>query len=297
MPEPEPRHPPAPAEQQTSEATATQSDGRGAGAGGEYPFLGPPERPGDWGKLGPYRVTGLLGSGGMGFVFRGEDDALLRPVALKVMRPEVAAHPSAHERFLREGRATAALRSDHVVIIYTVGEHAGLPFLAMELLEGTPLDKWLERREGRKGAPADAVRVAMDALRGLAVAHEKGRVHRDVKPSNLWVEEPSGRIKVLDFGLTRGKDDGLTLHGTVVGTPAYMSPEQADGLAVDARADLFSLGAVLYRVLTGGSPFARPEALAALLAVKTVEPPPLAALVPGVPAKLAQFVHRLLAKD
>ena len=282
----------------TNPSDETRTDSRPKNPAGRvaFPFLGAPKAVGDLGSLGSYRVTGLLGQGGMGIVFLGEDEGLRRSAALKVMRPEFAAHSVARERFLREGRAAAAIKSDHVVVIYQVGEHDGLPFLAMEYLVGATLEDWLHAR-GNCGSAGDAIRIATDILRGLAAAHEKGQVHRDIKPVNLWVESPTGRVKVLDFGLTRGADDAVSLDGAVVGTPSYMAPEQADGHAVDPRADLFSFGTVLYRFLTGTNPFARESIPATLLAVKTFDPVPLASAAPGVPAALAHFVHRLLSKD
>jgi len=263
-----------------------------------YSFLSPADRPGDLGRLGPYRVVKLLGQGGMGFVFRGEDDALRRPVALKVMLPEVAAGENARERFLREGRAAAAVRSDRIITIYRVGEENGVPYLAMEFLEGMNLDDWLKARKGPP--PVEAlIRVAKDVLKGLAAAHEKGLIHRDIKPANLWVEAGTTRIKILDFGLTRGStgDQSITEKGAVVGTPAYMAPEQAAGKPVDTRADLFSVGVVLYRMLAGKSPFQR-ETLMETLAALMFQPPPAAATFgTAVPAELAGFIDRLLAKN
>lgn len=262
-----------------------------------FPFLVPPDRPGDLGRLGGYRVRSLLGEGGMGFVFLAEDEALLRPVALKVMRPEVAAQSAAKERFLREGRAAAALKSDYVVTIYQVGEANGVPFLALECLEGESLADWLKARPGR--APAELIaRVARDVLTGLARAHVQGLVHRDVKPANLWVEAPNGRVKVLDFGLTKPATDqaNLTKPGAVIGTPAFMAPEQARGDPVDARADLWSLGLVLYTMASGANPFQRDSVYATLQALSSVTPPP-AAILGGLPPDLARLIDRLMRKD
>ncbi len=268
---------------------------------GYYPFLSPTDRPGELGRLGPYRVVKLLGEGGMGFVFRGEDEGLLRPVALKVMRPEVAADPTARDRFTREGRAAAGIKSDHVITIYQVGEANGVPFLAMEYLDGLNLDDWLNawRKVKKKAIPATVVvRVAKDVLKGLMAAHEKGMIHRDIKPANLWVESGTSRVKLLDFGLTRGgeSDKGLTRSGQVLGTPAYMAPEQARGLRVDARADLFSVGVVLYRMISGQNPFQRDSLYATLTALAIDEPPP-AASFGVVPDDLAGLIDRLMAKS
>ena len=265
-----------------------------------YLFLSPTEHIGELGRLGPYRVVRLLGEGGMGFVFRAEDDGLQRPVALKVMRPEVAAEATAKERFLREGRAAAAIQSDHVITIYQVGEANGVPFLAMQYLDGQNLDQWLKNWQKTKNRPVQAsavVRVAKDLLKGLVAAHEKGLIHRDIKPANLWVEAKTSRIKLLDFGLAKadGSDKGLTHSGQVLGTAAYMAPEQARGLHVDARADLFSVGVVLHRMIAGQSPFQQSTYNATIIAIVTEEPPP-AASFGVVPDDLAELIDRLLAK-
>jgi serine/threonine protein kinase len=239
-------------------------------------LLAPAEGPGDLGHLGGYRLLEVLGVGGMGVVFRAEDTHLRRVVALKVLKPVLAASPPARERFLREARATAALEHDHVVAVYQVGEDRGLPFLTMPLLHGESLAQRQER-DGRLPM-AEVVRIGREVAEGLAAAHERGLIHRDVKPSNIWLEAGSGRAKVLDFGLARVADDpaALSQTGTIVGTPAYMAPEQARGEAVDARCDLFSLGCVLYQMTTGESAFHGPNVTAILhaLAVKRPRPPP-----------------------
>jgi formylglycine-generating enzyme required for sulfatase activity/serine/threonine protein kinase len=237
----------------------------------------------------------------MGFVFRAEDDGLQRPVALKVMRPEIAAEATARERFLREGRSAAAIDSDHVITIYQVGEANGVPFLAMKYLDGQNLDEWLNTWQKTKNRPVSAtavVRVAKDVLKGLVAAHEKGLIHRDIKPANLWVEAGTSRVKLLDFGLTRGSesDKGLTRSGQVLGTPSYMAPEQARGLRLDARADLFSVGIVLYRMISGRNPFQRESVFATLTALAVDEPPQVASFG-VVPEDLAALVDRMLAKS
>ncbi len=245
-------------------------------------------------RIGGFRIVGQLGEGGMGVVYEAIDETLGRRAAVKVLSPAFASNPDYRQRFLREGKAVAAIRSDHVVTIYRAGEEDGLLFLAMEFLEGANLENWLRAQDG----PPDAevvLRVARDILIGLGAAHEQGILHRDIKPVNLWVESRTGRVKLLDFGLTREieGDDTLTKPGAVLGTPAYMAPEQARGRRLDPRADLFSVGAVLHRIFTGQSPFARPTGPAILVAVATEDPPPL----PGVPPALSQFITRLLAKN
>jgi WD40 repeat protein/predicted Ser/Thr protein kinase len=267
-----------------------------AGGPAGHGFLGPPQGPGELGRLGGYRVLKLLGQGGMGAVYLGEDPQLERPVALKVMLPEVAARPAARQRFLREAKATAKLKDNHVVAIYQVGEDNGVPFLAMEYLRGESLDSWLTR--GKKASGPRALRIARDITRGLAAAHAQGLIHRDIKPANLWLEAPQGRVKILDFGLARGgaEDVQLTQTGTILGTPAYMAPEQARGAPADARSDLFSLGCVLYRLYGGRVPFEGPTVMAVLTALATEDPVPLGQLNPQMPEDLAGLVMRLLAK-
>jgi len=197
-----------------------------------YPFLTQPQASGEIGRLGNYRVFAKLGEGVMAFVFRAEDPALKRFVALKVMKPEVAAKPLAANRFLREGRAAASLKSDHIITIYRVGQENGAPFIAMEYLEGTTLDKWIIQQ--KNAVPVlEVVRVVRDTLRGLATAHEKGLIHRDIKPANLWIEKSTARIKLLDFGLTRTADgnDQMAAYDSVDGTSLYM----ADGEVIGTR--------------------------------------------------------------
>jgi serine/threonine protein kinase len=276
-----------------------------SGTGELYDFLAPAAGPGEMGRLGPYRVLGVLGAGGMGVVFRAEDPQLRRLVALKVARPALAAGAAARRRLLREARAAAAFTHDHVVPVYQVGEEGGVPFLALPLLAGESLEARL-RREGRLPV-ADVLRIGREVAAGLAAAHERGLVHRDVKPANLWLEAlpgqgdgsaPAWRVKILDFGLAHAIDGDAGLSDSVVvaGTPAYMAPEQARGEALDGRCDLFGLGCVLYRSCTGRVAFGGSNALAVLRAVEVEQPRPPAALNPEVPPGLSDLIGRLLAK-
>ena len=248
-----------------------------------YDFLAPAEQADELGRLGPYRVLKVLGAGGMGVVFRAEDPGLQRLVALKAMLPALACSPSAKERFFREARAAAALKHPHIVTIFQVGEDRGAPFLAMEFLEGEPLDERL-KRETRLPLP-EILRIGREIAEGLADAHEKSLIHRDIKPANIWLEGKKAHVKILDFGLARAMDDQahLTQSGAIIGTPAYMAPEQACGKPVDHRCDLFSLGCVLYRMCTGEMPFKGNDTLAILSALALDNPAPPRSLNAEVP--------------
>jgi WD40 repeat protein len=262
-----------------------------------HDFLAPPQEPGELGRLGPYRVLKVLGTGGMGVVFQAEDPHLRRPVALKVMKPALAASATARKRFLREGQAMAALEHDHIVPVYQVGEDRGLPFLAMQLLKGETLEDRLQREPILP--PAEVWRIGREMAEGLAAAHASGLIHRDIKPANVWLEGERARVKILDFGLARAEDEEshLTQTGVVAGTPAYMAPEQARGEKVDARCDLFSLGCVLYRLCTGEKAFKGTNPTATLLSLTQDQPRPPRELNPAIPQELSDLVMSLLAKD
>jgi serine/threonine protein kinase len=259
-------------------------------------FLAPPQAGDELGRLGGFRILKVLGHGGMGVVFQGEDPRLGRKVAIKAMLPHLAGSSSARERFLREARAAAALEHDHVVPIFHVAEDRGAPFIVMPLLKGETLEDRLKR--AGKLPLQDVLRIGWEMAEGLAAAHERGLVHRDIKPANVWLEGQEGRVKILDFGLARATTDEaqLTQSGAIVGTPAYMAPEQAGGEQPNPRSDLFSLGCVLYRLCTGSPPFRGKDTIAVLVAVATENPRPPAAVRPEVPAALSALVMRLLAK-
>jgi serine/threonine protein kinase/Tol biopolymer transport system component len=262
----------------------------------ELNWLAPPQQPEELGRLGPYRILGILGSGGMGIVFRAEDAYLARPVALKVMRPSSGEDDIARHRFLREARAGAALQHDHVITIYQVGEDRGVPYLAMELLQGESLNNRL-RRHGRLPI-AEVLRIGREMALALAAAHAQDMIHRDIKPDNVWLAGDAGRVKILDFGLARvGGDIHLTKAGMIVGTPAYLCPEQAAGKDVDARCDLFCLGSVLYQLVTGELPFKGEDTLTVLIAITNDAPVPPWEINRAVPQELSELIMRLLAKD
>jgi hypothetical protein len=262
-------------------------------------ILRPPQAPGELGRLASFRVLGVLGRGGMGLVLRAEDVQLCRQVALKIIRPERAADPSHRDRFLREARAAAALHHDHVMPIHQVGEDNGVLFLAMPLLAGQTLEDRLRR--GRLPL-AEVVRIGWETAEGLAAAHAAGVIHRDIKPANIWLDATSGgRVRLLDFGLARlaqaADEQNLTQSGAIAGTPGYLSPEQGRGEKVDGRADLFSLGVVLYRLCTGELPFRGPDTMSTLTAIALHDPSPPHVVNPTVPSALSDLVMRLLAKD
>jgi serine/threonine protein kinase len=268
---------------------------------GEIPvqvgILNPPEGADEIGRLGPYRILKILGAGGMGVVFQGHDPVLKRAVAIKAMLPTVAANASNRERFLREAQTAAALENDHIVPIYQVGEDRGIPYLVMRLLQGETLEDRLRRQ--RPLPMPETLRIVRETAEGLAAAHAHGLIHRDVKPANIWLEAPRGRVLILDFGLARATQDdsGLTQAGVVIGTPAFMSPEQSRGKAVDHRGDLFSLGCVLYQMCTGRLPFHGTDTISRLLALSVDEPPPVRELNAEVPESLADLTAQLLVKN
>ncbi|MFO0880189.1 MAG: serine/threonine-protein kinase [Gemmataceae bacterium] len=256
-------------------------------------FLAPAQQADELGRLGPYRILAVLGHGGMGVVYRAHDPALDRLVALKAMLPTLAVQPTARHRFLREARLAAAIQHDRVVAIFQVGEDGGIPYLAMPLLRGESLEQRLKKRRLLPGV--EALRIAKEVAEGLSAIHELGLVHRDIKPANVFLEGERGRVKILDFGLARALADEvrLTQEGLVVGSPAYMAPEQASRQPVDARADLFSLGCVLYQMLSGTVPFERADVLQTMLALQTDDPAPLT----DQPKAISDLVLRLLARD
>ncbi|OWK46801.1 serine/threonine-protein kinase [Fimbriiglobus ruber] len=283
----------------------------GADHDDELPGFAPPAANDEVGRLGPYRVLRLLGAGGMGLVYLAEDTALRRPVAIKILRPRLARRRRARDGFLSEARAMAALKHDNIVTVFQIGETPGgggesVPYLAMELLDGESLADWV-RREGRM--PVEwAARLGRQAAEGLAVAHARGVIHRDIKPGNLWLEAPPGwadtpgdrrpplpavaRLKILDFGLAQPVGEAEGGDGPGFGTPAYMPPEQMRGERTSPAADLFSLGVVLYELTTGGLPFPiRRQSVVPEFRT----PPDLRDFVPTAPAAFAALVHQLLA--
>jgi hypothetical protein len=272
------------------------ADGTDPDAGPALDFLGPSEKPGHLGRLGHYEVHEVVGRGGMGLVLKAFDERLHRVVAIKVMAPQLASCATARRRFVREARAAAAVRNEHVVGIHAVEETDGLPYLVMEYVAGTSLQQRLDRTGPLE--LHEVLRIGMQTAAGLAAAHAQGLIHRDVKPANILLENGVERVKLTDFGLARAAADAsVSQSGVVAGTPQYMAPEQARGEPVDHRADLFSLGSVLYAMCTGRPPFQADTALGVLRRVAEATPRPIRESNPNVPGWLADVVARLHAKN
>jgi eukaryotic-like serine/threonine-protein kinase len=258
--------------------------------------LQPPSHPEMLGRLGRYEIERLIGSGGMGVVFKGYDTELNRPVAIKVLAPHLAGSATARRWFAREGRAAAAVMHEHVVAIHNVETDGPFPYLVMQYVPGQSL----QARVDRQGPLAikEILRIGVQIASGLAAAHAQGLVHRDIKPSNILLEETVERTLLTDFGLARIADDvSMTRTGIVAGTPHYMSPEQARGETVDPRSDLFSLGSVLYFMGTGRPPFRAERTLAVLSRICHDPHQPVWRINPELPDELSDLVDRLLAKN
>ncbi len=252
------------------------------------------------GRIGRYDVERLIGSGGMGVVFKAYDTELNRPVAVKLLAPYLASSGSARNRFAREARAAAAVVDDHVVPIHNVetgSEHGGdHPFLVMKYIAGGSLQQRIDC-EGPLEV-CEVLRIGMHTAKGLAAAHAQGLIHRDVKPSNILLDEGVDRALLTDFGLARATDDAsLTRSGFHPGTPHYMSPEQVRGESIDARSDLFGLGCVLYALCTGHPPFRSETSYAVLRRITDDTPRPIRETNASIPEWLERIVMKLLAKS
>ena len=258
-------------------------------------FLQPSKKAGSIGTLGHYEILKVLGQGGFGVVFKAFDEKLHRHVAIKVMNPQMAATSPPRKRFLREARSAAAIRNENIVAVHSVEEEP-LPYLVMEFIDGYTLQHKLN-----ENGPLDVTEVlylGQQTASGLAAAHALGLIHRDIKPGNILIEGVvDQKVKITDFGLARAADDAsLTRSGMISGTPMYMAPEQAMGLPLDHRTDLFSLGSVLYQMACGRPPFRAPSTVAVLRRVAEDTPRALQEIVPELPDWLVVIINKLLAK-
>ncbi|HEY2012716.1 MAG TPA: protein kinase, partial [Bryobacteraceae bacterium] len=260
-------------------------------------------------SLGHYRIEAKLGEGGMGVVYRAFDTHLDRSVAIKILRADAINSPERKRRFLQEAKAASALNHPNIIHIYDISSSDGTDFIAMEFVAGKTLDQLI----GRNGLPLrDTLNYSIQIADALARAHSAGIVHRDLKPANIIVAE-DGRVKLLDFGLAKLTEPTIdsegatatmaapehlqTEEGAIVGTVAYMSPEQAQGLKVDARSDIFSFGSLLYEMVGGRRPFEGATKMSTLSAILEREPQPLSELAPNLPADFEKIISRCLRKD
>jgi serine/threonine protein kinase len=259
-------------------------------------FLQPPSHPEMLGRLGRYEIERLVGSGGMGVVFKAYDSELHRSVAIKMLAPHLSGSRSARERFAREARAAAAIVNDHVVPIHNVETEHATPYLVMQYIAGHSLQARLDR-DGPLEV-CEILRIGMQVANGLAAAHAQGLIHRDVKPLNIMLDENVARALLTDFGLARTQDETcLTRSGFHPGTPHYMSPEQVRGEELDGRSDLFSLGCVLYALCTGHPPYRADSGYAVMRRITDEQPRSIREQNALIPEWLERVVMRLLEKD
>ena len=260
-------------------------------------------------SISHYRLLEKLGEGGMGAVYRAFDTRLDRQVAIKLLLAEAISNPDSRRRFIHEAKTASALNHPNIVTIYEIDNADGVDFIAMEYIRGKTLASKIHNRGMR---PGDALRYAIQIADALAVAHVAGIVHRDIKPANIMIADANDSVKVLDFGLAKLGDtsessdstvtlDGIgetkTAEGKVFGTAAYMSPEQAQGLKVDTRSDIFSFGSVLYEMLTGRRAFLGDNKMSIIAAVLTRDPTPMKELGRDIPPELVEVIELCLRKD
>ncbi|SFR96519.1 serine/threonine-protein kinase [Sphingomonas jatrophae] len=251
-------------------------------------------------QIGRYELRERIGEGAMAEVWRAHDPSIDRVLAIKLLKPELRAQPESAARFLREAKAAGALSHPAIVTIYDVGEADGFPYIAMELLEGRPLDAVL-KEEGSLSIE-QALAIGAQLASALSYAHLSGVVHRDIKPSNIMLGRDRESIKILDFGIARVADGReadeqlKTQYGQILGTPRYMSPEQAIGRPLDGRSDLFSVGAVLYEIVTGRHAFDGASAAVLALQITQADPAAIGSIAPACPGGLRFIIEKLLAK-
>lgn len=259
-------------------------------------FLSPPSHPELLGRIGRYNVERVIGMGGMGVVLKAFDTELNRPVAIKVLSDHLANNASARRRFAREAQAAAAVIHPNVIPIYNVETDDRLPYLVMQCVHGSSLQSKVDRQGPL--SVEEVLRISKQTAAGLSAAHEQGLVHRDVKPANILMEENVDRVLLSDFGLARAVDDAsMTRTGVVAGTPHYMSPEQARGESIQCASDQFSLGCVLYFMLTGRPPFRAETAMGILNRICHDPHRPVHEVRCDVPREVSELVSRLLEKE
>ena len=248
------------------------------------------------GRIGTYEISGIVGRGSAGIVLRGFDRALHRNVAIKILDPAIAGVGAARQRFAREARAMAAISHEHVVPVYEVSEHSGLPYFVMEYVPGGSLERRL-RSQGPFDLEA-VLRIGFQIAQALAAAHASGLVHRDIKPGNILMDRGTERVRVADFGLVRVANDvSCTRSGFIAGTPQYMAPEQVKAEPCDGRSDLFSLGSLLYALCTGHAPFRADTIYAVLQRIVHDSPRSIREFNSSIPAWFDEFVQKLMSKN
>ncbi len=259
-------------------------------------LLDAPNHPEMLGQLQQFEIERIIGQGGMGVVFKGFDRELHRTVAIKLMSPHLAHNATARKRFEREARAAAAVVHPNVIPIHGVSLFKGQPLIVMPLIAGSSLQALVEQQGPLE--TKDVVRIGMQIAAGLSAAHDQGLIHRDIKPANILLEQDVSRVVITDFGLARAADElAMTQTGWLAGTPHYMSPEQARGAAIDARSDLFSLGAVLYFIATGSEPFRAEKPIAVLHKICHDPAIPAKQINSDIPQTLSNIIERLLEKN
>ena len=259
-------------------------------------MLAPTDNPHMLGRIGPYEVSGIVGSGGMGVVLKAFDATLDRTVAIKILSPHLASSAVARRRFARESKAAAAVIHPNVIAIHSVAHHESLPYLVMSFVRGGSLEKRLQSQGPFE--TIEILRIGLQICAGLAAAHAQGLVHRDIKPANILLEEGVERVALTDFGLARAVDDASITHtGAIAGTPQYMSPEQARGETVDPSSDLFSLGSVLYAMCTGRRPFSEGTTYGVIRSICEDTPTSIRSLNPDIPVWLERLIQLLMEKN
>jgi serine/threonine-protein kinase len=260
-----------------------------------------PSRIGRQPRVGRYQIVGTIAQGGMSVVYRALDEANHRETALKIMLPELTTKPNLLERFRREGRLGSNLQHEHIVRVYEAGEHFGVNFMALELLQGLDLDYYVEQK--KQLSAAEAAALINQAARALDHMHEKGIVHRDIKPANFIVAQQNGQasMKLIDLGLARQKNDDelrIARAGTALGTVDYMAPEQAkDSTSADVRSDIYSLGCTWYHLLAGRPPFPDGDLADRIQQHAEVEPPDVRQFNPQVTVAMVKILQRTMVKD